>query len=171
MSRTSIPGRSMRPSPTDTREYSVRDEPRSDAGEEVRRERKRKGGGAVDKFYVPQSMIPDGWTYEWKRASTINAPDAAYTVELLENGWTNVPAGRHKQFMPPGYTGETIERDGLVLMERPVYLTDEARAEEAGRTRQQMREKQEALGQSPRDTMERVPAKINRSYEAVPIEE
>lgn len=159
----SIPGRAMRAAPID------RDTDREDTRPEPRLERKRKGGMSVDQFYIPETMVPDGITYEWKRYSTINEQDAAYTVELLENHWKPVPAGRHKEFMPPGYEGNTITRGGLVLMERPAYLTEEARQEEAHYTQQQMRDKQAALGQTPRDTMERVSPKIARSYEPVSI--
>lgn len=91
--------------------------------------RKRPGGGA-DQFYIPGHIIPEGWSYEWKRATVFGQVDRAHQIHLGENGWTPVPASRHDgMFMPPGDKG-AIERDGLVLMERPVVLTEEAREED-----------------------------------------
>ena len=42
--------------------------------------------GTSDQFYVDPDSIPPGWTYEWKRAETINKNDDAYEIELRRNG-------------------------------------------------------------------------------------
>ena len=46
------------------------------------------------------------------------------------NGWEAVPLSRHPELMPRNWQGNTIEVGGLVLMERPLIFTQEAREEE-----------------------------------------
>lgn len=90
----------------------------------------RRVTGNVDQYHVDPRIIPDGWTYEWKRETIYNEPDPAYQAELASNGWTPVPAERHDGiFLPVGTTG-AIRRGGLILMERPSILTEEARRED-----------------------------------------
>lgn len=170
MTRDSIPGRRARPEPTD-RDLREASDIRPDPRLAEHRERKRKGGQGVDKFDIPAHKIPTGWSYEWKRQSVYNYSDPSYQVELAENLWEPVPADRHPEFMPAGYKGATIERDGLILMERPMYATQEARDEEKRFAREQVRDKEAALTQAPRDTMERTKPQISRSYESIPIED
>jgi hypothetical protein len=57
--------------------------------------------------------------------------DPAYAVSLARKGSEPVPADRHPSFMPDGARFATIERKGMVLMERPLELTEEAREIEA----------------------------------------
>lgn len=106
----------------------------------------RKRGGNTDKFHIPAELIPDGWSYEWKRESLYGQEDTANMMHAAENGWTPVMAEAHPgMFMPSGYTGP-IRRDGLVLCERPMELTEEARAEEREAARQLNQAQQEQLG-------------------------
>jgi hypothetical protein len=108
------------------------------------RSRKRKGGGANDKFHVPLNLVPPGWTYEWKRVSVIGKEDPAYAIEMREQGWTPVPAERHPEFMPDEHKG-AIARDGLILMERPEELTREAQEEDRVNALLQVRNKEAQL--------------------------
>jgi hypothetical protein len=92
----------------------------------------RKRTNTGDKFHVDPRDIPEGWTYQWIAESVFLNSDkeVVSTVGFYENGWTPVPAQRHEgQFMPVGYKGH-IRREGLILVERPKELTDEARDEE-----------------------------------------
>ena len=112
-------------------------------------------------------MIPTDTTYEWKRETVYGASDPSYDVSLRENGWEPVDVSRHPEFMPPGYRG-AIKRDGLVLMERPTYLTQEARAEDDENARELIRAKEQQLGSTPQGTLTREhptarPA-VRRSY-------
>lgn len=103
--------------------------------------------GAEDQFFIPREIIPDGWSYEWKRMSVYGERAQAHQTMLSQNGWEAVPAPRHDgQFMPPGYQGP-IERDGLILMERPEVLTEEARAEDLRRARSQTNVNQQRLSE------------------------
>lgn len=132
----------------------------------------------TDDFYIPPSMIPDGWTYEWKRHTIFNQEDPAYTVQLAREGWEHVPVDRcpmHQSMMPANWAKKTIERKGMVLMERPLEITAEVRKIELQRARQQVRVKEQQLAATPDGTMTRddprVAPKIKKSYEAMPIPE
>jgi hypothetical protein len=125
----------------------------------------------VDDFRAPEP--PAGWSYEWKRKLNVGAEDPAYQVELARKGWEAVPTSRHPAFMPDGGRHPLIERKGMVLMERPLELTEEARRIEQQKARNQVRSKEQQLNAAPdgqfgRDH-EQVRAKINKSYEAIPI--
>ena len=100
----------------------------------------RKLSGTVDKFDLRALGIsaPEGWTYEWKRKTLAGMEDVDHVNGLMENGWTSVPADRHvSSFNFKSRTGEIV-RDGMMLMERPVELTQEARMEERMAARDQI---------------------------------
>jgi hypothetical protein len=101
------------------------------------------GGAVRDKFYAPPP--PDGWDYQWKMKTVLGEEFHSYQVELLRNGWEPVPIERHPELMPQGWTGRTIEVEGLVLMERPKVFTDEARADEARSAREAVLTKEAQL--------------------------
>lgn len=82
----------------------------------------------ADPFHIDPSIIPKGWSYEWKRASVHGQPDNEHMINLRENHWTPVPAERHPSLAAAG--DSTIRRQGSMLMERPKYLTDEAQMED-----------------------------------------
>lgn len=129
----------------------------------------------TDEFYVPPDIIPDGWTYEWKRYSTYNQIDSSHIRELQRKGWSFVPADRkdHAALMAIGDTGNIILRKGLALMERPTEIVEEARMIERRRAAEQVRAKEEQLAGAPEGTMTRDHAKtrpqIKKGYEPIPI--
>lgn len=157
---------------------AMRDE--GDSQERARKKaaqiREHRGGNdldAVDRFAVDQNIIPDGWSYEWKRKTLLGKEDPAYQVELARAGWEPVPADRHPETMPMGGNFNTIERDGMILMERPKELTDEARQVEYRRARNQVRAKEQQLTSAPDGTMTRdharVRPQISKGYEPMPV--
>lgn len=87
-----------------------------------------------DPLYIDQSIIPHGWEYYWGRESSYGLPDTARIIELRKRGWTPVPADRHpdlvfQDFMGrDGYMRGYISQKGLVLVERPKFIGDKARA-------------------------------------------
>ena len=85
-------------------------------------------GTERDKYWAPPP--PDGWDYQWKLKSVMNQDDIDRIRQNEMNGWEPVPLSRHPELMPRGWKGETIEVGGLVLMERPMMFTQEAREEE-----------------------------------------
>ena len=123
-----------------------------------------------------QASSPDGWSYEWKMRTVLGAEDPAHQVALQRKGWEMVPASRHPEMMPLGYTGTMIIRKGMVLMERPLVITQEARDIENRRARLQVRAKEEQLSAAKPGEFERANkgenlARIKKGYEAMPIPE
>lgn len=102
-----------------------------------------------DKFAYDASIVPPGWSYEWKRQTVMGAQDPGYQVSLAQRGWEAVPADRHPEMMPLGYQGGTIDRDGLRLMERPAVITEEARERERRDAREQVRGNEEKVTGQP----------------------
>lgn len=129
-----------------------------------------------DEFFIEPGIIPDGWSYEWKTRTILGAEDPAHQVSLARRGWESVPASRHPELMPVGYKGGEITRKGMVLMERPLEITNEVRVAELRRARLQMRNKEEQLTQAKGGQFERANkgdqlVKIKKGYEAMPIPE
>jgi hypothetical protein len=130
----------------------------------------------TDEFFVEPGIIPADWSYEWKMRTVLGAEDPAHQVALQRKGWDIVPASRHPEMMPLGYTGTMIIRKGMVLMERPLVITQEARDIENRRARLQVRAKEEQLSASKPGEFERSNkgnemTKIKKGYEAIPIPE
>lgn len=128
----------------------------------------------TDEFYIPPEIIPDGWDYEWKRRLLLNKEDPAYEVAVARTGWTAVPASRHPSMMPAGTPSHTIERKGMILMERPKIITERARAADARKAAMQVRGKEDQLslapkGQFGRDNKGSPLVSVGRQYEAIPI--
>jgi hypothetical protein len=129
-----------------------------------------------DRFYVPPSDIPPGWDYQWKRLTLLGKEDPGYQVRLARAGWEPVPLSRHAHYMPEGYDGKTIVRDGQILMERPKELTLEAERLERKRARDQVRIKEDQLASAPQGQFERdnkgAPlANIKKNYVPMPVPE
>ena len=128
----------------------------------------------TDEFYIDPSDIPDGWDYEWKTKYVIGQEQSSHMLALRRAGWEEVPTSRHPSFMPLETDLPFIERKGMVLMERPKEISDDARALELRRARQQVRQKESQLnsaesGQFERSNKDQSLVKINRSYESIPI--
>lgn len=127
-----------------------------------------------DIFYIDPRAIPDGWCYEWKRHTLLGKEDPSYEVKLAQKGWEAVPRSRHPTWMPDNYTGETILREGQILMERPQTITDRVKAQNDRAAREQVRGKEQQLGGAPPGTFERANksqpmASINKTFEHIPI--
>jgi hypothetical protein len=76
--------------------------------------------------------------------------------------------------MPIGHKGNEITRKGMVLMERPLEITEEVRAAELRRARLQVRAKEEQLSSTPQGQFERSNkgndlVKVKKGYEAIAI--
>jgi len=153
---------------------AARAEPRPEGQREQIRTRGRQRSGTIDKFHIDANLIPEGMSYEWKRVSVMGAPDPSYDQHMAEQAWEPVDTSRHPQFMPVGHKGPII-RDGLMLMERPAALTQEARAEDRQMAREQVQVKERQLSNTPDGTFTRDHAsaravtKVSKSYEPMAI--
>ena len=128
----------------------------------------------TDDFYINKADIPQGWEYEWKRKLLLGAEDPAYQVALARAGWEPVPTSRHPSYMPNSGDYPTIERKGMILMERPSEISDEARAIELRKARNQVRQKEAQLnsaegGQFERANKDQSLVNIRKSYDSIPI--
>jgi hypothetical protein len=125
----------------------------------------------VDKFATPTP--PDGWSYEWKMKSVMGWEDPSHYNRITIGGWEPVESFRHPEMMPKGYVG-SIEREGMVLCERPLEITEERKHRDYLNARQQVKIKQGQLdpkgkgGLISREDAQIAP-KIKSSYEPMPI--
>src|ERR1700677_1920439 len=166
-------GSTLAPPPPPPRE----EDPRTRAARRALELREHMGGSmddGVDKFYIDPRIIPDGWSYEWKRHTLLGKEDPSYQVALAQKGWEAVPRTRHPFMMPDGHQGETIEREGQILMERPKEITDEVVSHDKRKAREQVRGKEEQLGMAPAGQFERdghpqTKPTIKKTYESIPI--
>ena len=129
----------------------------------------------TDDFFIPLEVIPEGWTYEWKRHTTAGAEDPTYQVALLRAGWEPVPLSRHPEMMPSNSKDQIIIRKGMILMERPTEIVEERRRIENKRARDQVRAKEAQLSGTPEGTLTRdhkeVRPKVKKSFEPMPVPE
>lgn len=128
----------------------------------------------VNELDIDPAIVPEGWTYEWKRQTVYGKSDPAYDTKLARTGWETVPSERHPSMMPKGYRGE-ITRDGLVLMERPKAITDKVKQIMYRKAKGAVALKEQQLNEGPPGTFERVDergrpmAKVRTTHSPVEI--
>lgn len=108
----------------------------------------RQRDNTIDQFHVPEHLKEAGWDYQWNVKSVTGQEMIAAQIRDAENGWRPVPADRPGfagRFMPNGYKG-VIERDGLMLCERPLILTEQAREEDRYNANAQRQENRRRFG-------------------------
>ena len=125
----------------------------------------------VDKFATP--VPPDGWSYEWKMKSVMGWEDPSHYNRITIGGWEPIEAKRHPEMMPKGYAG-SIEREGMVLCERPLEITLERKNRDLLNARQQVKIKEGQLdpkGQGGLLNREdaHIAPKIKKGYEPMQI--
>ena len=111
----------------------------------------RRIKASSDWSYVPPEMIPEGYTYQWKMYSVLGDEQTSisYQADLYRAGWRPVTHDRHPGvFAPMGTTG-AIRMRGQQLMERPLELEQEARAEEKAAADAQVKGSLQQFGLSP----------------------
>ena len=136
----------------------LRDDPAERARQRAAEIRGHLGGqieDGTDEFYIPSEIVPDGWTYEWKRYIVFGKEDSTHQLALRRMGWEPVPRTRHPEMMPQNASESWIERKGMLLMERPSEITEEIRRKELFLARSQVRTKEEQLGQAPQGHFDR----------------
>src|SRR5260370_21722484 len=104
----------------------------------------RRHTNVGDKFHVDAADIPDGMSYQWIAVTVAGAEQRNSLAQFQQNGWESVPMSRYPGRYGPEKTAgkanhEPILIYGLMLCERPIELTIEAREEEIGAARQLIR--------------------------------
>lgn len=132
------------------------------------RTRRRKATVNDNPYDIPLDEIPEGLSYEWKRYAVAGQVDPFYIAQMREQGWEPVPPSRHPNWVPPGYNEPHIVKGGMILMDRPEELTDEARRELRQLSKQQVREAEQRLGMTPKGELtrdhERVRPQVVKEY-------
>ena len=129
----------------------------------------------VDELFVDPAEIPDGFTVEWKRYSTMGKVDNEWMLGLERDGWEPAQPKDFPSRVSKNYTGNVVTHKDLILMIRPKELTQEAQQEERLNATGQVKSKFEELGlskagEAPRvDGNGRSMVKINKSYEKIPV--
>jgi hypothetical protein len=123
-----------------------------------------------DEFHIDPRMVPEGWDYNWKREFVAGQAEDDHLTEMRLAGWEPVDAKRHPSMMPPGYAGP-IRKKGMILMERPLEITNMAKERELATAREVVASKERALGMSPGGTFERDRNKtgVRKSYQPLNI--
>lgn len=88
--------------------------------------RSNRSNEQADQFDVPAHMRERGWDLQWVRSSCYGKPDPANVQAHLENGWRAVPSERWPGYFHPADWKGAITREGQILMERPIELTQQA---------------------------------------------
>lgn len=103
----------------------------------------------TDEFEIPKHLMEKDWDYQWVAVSVAGDNDICLNMlqEFEANGWRAVPASRFPgRFMKNGTASDAaIVRKGQMLMERPMSLTDEAKAEEYRKAVTQMKDRDQSL--------------------------
>lgn len=81
---------------------------------------------------VPAEFREEGWDYVWARQYCINEPDNQNMTATKMGGWTSVTCKQMRGFMntPEDPDDQAITYGGLVLMERPMAISEDAQNEE-----------------------------------------
>lgn len=172
----------LRRSARTTGRANARVQPRVEAAaeeaprEEARGQRLQRRQRSDDPLFIDPKTVPAGVSYEWKRVSSYGQPDPHHQINLRENHWLPVPAKRHPELVANASEG-TICYNGLILMERPSYLTKEARQEDFQAAVDQVRSVGAQVASTPDNTMTRdhpsvkANSYLKRSYEPVRVPE
>jgi hypothetical protein len=108
----------------------------------------RRRDSVSDPFSIPMDLRDPDWDTQWVRVSVHGWEDVDNQVGMQENGWRPISANRpgwEGRFMPPGYKG-AIQKSGLMLMERPMTLSQEAHDEEKRLVRAQTETQRQQFG-------------------------
>ena len=153
----------------DMRAAMREDDPRARAAKRAAEIREHIGelDEGIDEFAAPEA--PEGWVYNWKRNTVHNQPDPSYNAALARRGWEPVPAARHPEMVSIEDRDGAVMRKGMVLMERPKTINDEAKVAELNKARKEVRNKEVQLGQGRPGEFERKKPSINRQYEPMQI--
>lgn len=149
------------------------------------RERRHQGVAAIDPFDIADIMAKYAPTrgqgtpeqvakeidFNWKRFETYGKPDYAEQRSYADQGWRVV---RHHhfpgRFAPAGTQGPIIVKD-MVLMERPMRLTAQARNEEIVAATRAMQVHRRKVAETPEGSAPRVVYADRSSREAISIPE
>lgn len=182
-----IPSPTMRESPRDA-DDTPRDEPRPEVRSALRlrddgRERMRTGNANVDPFdisdiyaiYAPtkgdpkKGNIANEIDFNWKRFETYGKRDYAEQRSYHDQGWKPVlHSDFPDRFAPAGTEGPVIVKD-MILMERPMRLTVQARNEEMALATRAMTVHRQKMAEAPEGQAPRMDPIVRTTRETIEI--
>lgn len=134
------------------------EEQRSDQREPVRgAERLQRVKNRDDRYSIDPSRIPRGMTYQWVAQSVLGDKDVTrgQYIDQMQQHWKPVPANRHPEVFGFDAGEEAGVIRGLVLCERPDYLTQEAETENRQAAKAQVATQMARIQGAPEGTLER----------------
>lgn len=126
---------------------------------------------AENRFDFDKSKTPPGMTCEWRTRSVMGQPAEEQIISDEMNGWVPVPCSRHPELAgrKPKDPSAPIVRGGLMLMERPKELTDEARMLDNVAAHDQVATQLRRLKLDGKERGSQ--AKVSRKWEEIPDDE
>lgn len=111
-----------------------------------------------------QDFVDRGMSEEWKRYEIRGKEDSSHQTKLKQMGYfTAVPGSRLPRF---GFDGDKpIIIDEMILMERPIELTQERRRRDKIKANAQVSGQMDALQMTKPGQMERTTPKVKRTME------
>jgi len=107
-----------------------------------RLERRSRFDTTADRLNVPKRLKKQGWDYQWMVTRvTGQEVDPSEMTAYYDQGWRPAKAKDYPSMCPPGWTKDTVEQHGQMLMVRPMRLTMQARQEDLQAAEQQRRDK------------------------------
>ena len=131
----------------------------------------RKYTVTSDRFLIPEEDKPDGVSFNWKRFSVHGQEDPFYISNMRLQGWEPVTGSDMPGLAPEGHSGSVL-KEGMLLMARTQELTDQANAEVARASRQQVQDREKANGVAPTGQAPRVAPDLKKELmRPVPVQE
>ena len=128
----------------------------------------REDDDAGGPFQIDRSAMPDGMSYEWSRVTYAGKEDVRQQARRQRHQWTPVPKKRHPEIVGREAAARDPEGaiivDGLMLMERPAFITDEADDIRTVKARDRVRNQVKSLKLTPEGQLPRVRAQAKKKY-------
>lgn len=120
-----------------------------------------------DKLRIDRSLIPEGMDLQWVTSEVFGQPDPQHRADFERRGWTPV----HQEDFNGQFNGMFMAKDapgeitvhGLVLMARPIELSQKAKQADRRKAMEQVLIKEQSLrgGDLPITLDPRHPSAIN----------
>lgn len=128
-----------------------------------------------DPYYVPDEMIPEGYSLNWKRLTVHGkrmSNQATYERDLARTKWEPLNVDEHPEFRKHFHIPEgenTVENGGLLLMIRPKQITDKVLEIQKLKAQQQLSTQLKKTGETGAGEAPRKSLGLKRSYESVEV--
>ena len=122
----------VKPKPAPVAQLKTRANPRTNAefiDPETGEPYRRTVDVDANPYDIPKALQRAGWDYQyWPVRVTGEPTDPSVAVAIREGGWRPCSPKDFPTLVPPGWDKPYIERGAQILYQRPMYLTQEARA-------------------------------------------